>query len=362
MPASGRLDVHPPPLHGELSVSNLSAVGDEVWAVGMRGAPAPAIIAQHRWGPVAGGLVFEFEQGRAHPARRCAGHRQRRRVGRRLGGPFPLEHRTYPHRPRRGDDRQPVESPDFGDSSHLSDVAAWGRDDAFAVGARTSDSSLPGGPVGLPPVAAWDTLAVRWDGARWAVVPGPGRGTLHEVSAIGQGAYWAVGPTALAERSGNISMVTHYADGHWQQVGFEGVGPLFGVAATGPDDVWAVGQDQDPSHVGGALILHYDGHAWAPAETPVVGQARLSGVACAGPDNVWAVGAQHREDGAFGPLILHFDGSVWAAVEPPATAAPKGLSAVIALPDGAAWAAGGFSAAGDTGYTIPPVVGTRGGH
>jgi hypothetical protein len=255
-----------------------------------------------------------------------------------------------------------VESPDFGDGSHLSDVAAWGRDDAFAVGARTSHSSLPSGPLGLPPVAAWETLAVRWDGARWAAVPGPGRGTLHEVCAIGPGAYWAVGTTALAERSGNISLVAHYADGHWQQVGFEGVGPLFGVAATGPDDVWAVGQDQDPGHVGGALILHYDGHAWAPTETLVVGQAWLSDVACAGRDNVWAVGAQQPEDGAFGPLILHFDGSAWAAVEPPATAAPKGLSAVIALPDGAAWAAGGFSAAGDTGYTIPLVMSTGGGH
>jgi hypothetical protein len=105
----------------------------------------------------------------------------------------------------------------------------------------------------------------------------------EEVFAVGRGAYWAVGTTALAERSGNISLVAHYADGHWQQVGFEGVGPLFGVAATGPDDVWAVGQDQDPGHVGGALILH-------------------------------------------------FDRSAWAAVEPPATAAPQGLSAVIALP------------------------------
>jgi hypothetical protein len=88
------------------------------------------------------------------------------------------------------------------------------------------------------------------------------------------------------------------------------------------------------------LILHYDGHTWVPTKTPVVGQAWLSGVACAGPDNLWAVGTQQPENGAFGPLILHFDGSAWAAVQPPGTAAPKNLSAVIALPDGTAWAAG----------------------
>ena len=118
---------------------------------------------------------------------------------------------------------------------------------------------------------------------------------------------------------------------------------MSGVAATGPNDVWAVGQDQDSGHASGALILHYDGHAWAPTVTPVVGPASLGGVACTGRDNVWAVGA-------LGPLILHFDGSAWAAVEPPGTAAPKGLTAVIALPDGTAWAAGMmFSGAGDTG-------------
>ena len=45
MPAPRRRGIHPPPLHGELSVNDLSAVGDEIWAVGMRGAPAPALIA-----------------------------------------------------------------------------------------------------------------------------------------------------------------------------------------------------------------------------------------------------------------------------------------------------------------------------
>ena len=45
MPASGRLDAHPPPLHSELTVGDLSAVGDEVWAVGRAGAPGPALIA-----------------------------------------------------------------------------------------------------------------------------------------------------------------------------------------------------------------------------------------------------------------------------------------------------------------------------
>ena len=334
MPTSGRLDIHPPPLHSELSVHDLSAVGDEVWAVGMHGAPAPALIA-HTTGGEAWQLDSYSSSSKAVHTQLAGVHATASGDVWAVGWEGLLHSNTERTHIAHGDGStwQPVESPDFGNGSHLSDVAAWGRDDAFAVGARTAPSpSFPSGPLGLPPVAAWDTLAARWDGARWAAVPGPCRGTLYEVCAIGPGAYWAVGATALAERSGNASLVAHYADGHWQQVGFEGVGPLFSVAATGPDDVWAVGQDQDPGHVGGALILHYDGHVWAPIETEVVGQAWLNDVACAGRDNVWAVGAQLPEDEAFGPLILHFDGSAWTAVEPPATAAPNGLSAVIALP------------------------------
>jgi hypothetical protein len=359
MPASGRTDAHPPPLHGELTVTDLSAVGDEVWAVGMQGAPAPA-----RIGHSSGGEPWQLL---SYSSSSAAVHTQLSGVHATAGDDvWAVGHEglstssTTRTHIAHGDGTtwRPVESPDLGDGSHLSDVAAWGRDDAFAVGSRTSRPSLPGGPLGLPPVAAHDTLAVRWDGARWATVPSPGRGLLGAVCAVGPGAYWAVGTTALAERSGNVALVAHYADGQWQQVGFEGIGTLLDVAATGPGDVWAVGQDQSPGHLDDPLILHYDGHAWAPAGVPgLTGQATLTAVACAGRDDVWAVGFQDPEDGPFGPLILHFDGSAWAAVEPPPTAAPTSLQAVTTLPGGAAWVAGfASSTSGDTGYAVPPVT------
>lgn len=364
MPASGRLDVHPPPLHSQLSVGDLSAVAGEVWAVGRLSAPGPALIAH-----TAGGEPWQLI---SYSSSSDAVHTQLSGVHATAGDDvwavgydgllFSSTERTHI---AHGDGTtwQPVQSPDFGGGSHLSAVAAWGRDDAFAVGARTPYPSLSSGRLGLPPVAAWDTLAARWDGARWAAVPGPGRGLLDDVCAVGPGAYWAVGTTALAERSGDVALVAHYANGHWQ-VGFEVAGALFGVAATGPDDVWAVGQNQDPGHLADPLILHYDGHGWAPSAVPVVaGQASLTAVACAGRDHVWAVGFELRDEGGVGPLILHFDGSAWAAVEPPATAARTSLQAVTALPSGGAWVAGFASPApGDTGYTVPLAMSTEGHH
>ena len=249
MPATGRLDVHPPPLHSELSVSSLSAVDDDVWAVGMCGAPAPALIA-HSTDGQPWQVVSNSSSSKAVHTQLAGVHAAASGDVWAVGWEGLLLSNTEHTHIAHGDGTtwQPVESPDFGDGSHLFDVAAWGRDDAFAVGAKASDSSLPSGSVGLPPAAAWDdTLAVRWDGARWAAVPSPARGTFHEVCAVGPGAYWAVGTTALAERVGNTSSVAHYTDGHWQQISSEGIGPLFGVAAAGPDDVWAVGQDQDPT-------------------------------------------------------------------------------------------------------------------
>ena len=50
MPDSGRTDVHPPPLRNELTVQDMTAIGDEVWAVGRAGFPGPTLIAHSAGG------------------------------------------------------------------------------------------------------------------------------------------------------------------------------------------------------------------------------------------------------------------------------------------------------------------------
>jgi hypothetical protein len=69
----------------------------------------------------------------------------------------------------------------------------------------------------------------------------------------------AVGPTALAERSGNISLVAHYADGHWQQVALRGLGLVWRGTRQrlGGGSPTARGRSLWP------LILHFDGSTWA---------------------------------------------------------------------------------------------------
>jgi hypothetical protein len=338
-------------LYIDLTVTGLSAVADEVWAVGYERWPGPALI----WHSV-GGEPWQRTSysGSSEPV-----YTQLSAVHAATSGEvWAVGSDRVPYRPLilhgDGTSWQPVESPDSADGQTLSDVAAWGRDDAFAVGITYPPSSTP---HGLTDPTLWDILAIRWDGARWATVPGLGHGMLRGVCAVGPGSYWAVGTAPAATRAGRFALVGHYADEQWQQVGPEVAGALADVAATGPDDVWAVGTDWDPTHPSGPLILHYDGHAWAPADIPAIGgYAQLLAVACGGRDNVWAVGSKELSSGLNGPFIMHFDGSAWAVVEPLMTTAGK-LEDVIVLPSGEAWGAGkGSPGVSAGGYSIPLAI------
>lgn len=352
MPDSGRTDVHPPPLRNELTVQDMTAVGDEVWAVGRATFPGPTLIAHS-----AGGKPWQLTSYSTSPEAKftyLAGVHAISSADVWGVGSDEVPSRTHIAH-NDGTTWRQANSPGDADGSHLSAVAAQGRDDAFAVGSRTPQTS-----AALPPLAMWETLAVRWDGTRWTAVPGPGsgHGILSSVCAVGPGAYWAGGTTALSARSGNFALLARFAAERWQEADVEVAGSVHAVAAVAPDDIWAVGQDQDPNHPPVPLILHYNGHDWTPVSPPPIpGQSWLNGVACAGPGNVWAVGAQDHDGAQIGPLIMHFDGSAWAVIDPPAPAAPAVLEAVVVLPSGDAYAAGLVSSIfADTGYTIPLVA------
>jgi len=363
MSASGHIAFPPPSLRGSFSVYALSSVADDVWAAG-RAAGPERIVRSSRGEPWQ--LVPDSDGSGS--AQLYGVHATASddvwAVGYEHVGSSNADRTHIAHRDASGWQR--VASPNVAhNSNRLVAVDAWGPDDACAVGASTAypPSSTP---LGLPPVAAWDTLVLRWDGAHWAAAANPGRGLLADACAIDAETYWAVGTAAPARpaRGGAlVPLVALYADGSWHQAEPPGEGTLFGVAATGPDDVWAVGQDQDPARLGGPLILHYDGHEWAAIDAPAAtGQAWLNDVVCAARDDVWAVGAHQPTGGGIGPLILHFDGSSWARVEPPPTAGASVLLAVTARAGQGAWA-GGFASPtlDDNGYALSPATSAGGG-
>jgi hypothetical protein len=226
---------------------------------------------------------------------------------------------------------EPVASPDPEDGgSLLLGVASLAADEAWAVGGAGD------------PVAPTSTLAVRWNGIGWDLVPSPNAGSsanrFDAVDALSPDAAWAVGRSSNG--SGELPTAAQ-----WDGVGWTLLtvppelteGALAGVAAFATNDIWAVGYVGDAAAgLERALALHWDGVEWETMPVkPAIGGGRsgLVAVSGVGPDDVWAVG-YHRKQ----PLILRFDGRAWARS---ATDVPGTLTAVAAVGPDDVWAAGG---------------------
>ena len=235
-----------------------------------------------------------------------------------------------------------VPTPDFGTGDNvLFDVMTLSPSDAWAVGSYRTKPVNAG-------VAR--TLVLHWDGARWERVssPNPGRADagLAGISAVSASDIWAVG------KSGSQELVEHWDGQHWAAVPSPHVsdgGALNDVSAVSASDIWAVGcSDFDP---GGAtssnLMLHWNGHRWASAAVPTLGgnppSSCLTGVSAQSGSNGWAVGNYSPQSSPVSKtLVLHWNGHRWAPVPTPA---PGGsleseLNDVTAISPAIAWVAG----------------------
>ncbi len=224
----------------------------------------------------------------------------------------------------------PVESPDPEDGgSLLLGVVAVSANDAWAVGGAGD----PENPT--------STLAIRWNGTEWDVVPTPDPGSatnrFDAVDALSPDAAWAVG--RASNGVGDVPVAAQWDGAAWADMALPtdlGEGALLGVTAITTDDVWAVGYAGDAAlgHER-AVALHWDGRSWNAAPVvPAIGGGRsgLVAVASTAADDVWAVGYQHNR-----PVILHDDGTAWARSP---SDVPGDLAAVTALAPDDVWAAG----------------------
>jgi Carboxypeptidase regulatory-like domain len=250
-----------------------------------------------------------------------------------------------------------VPSPNLEYGVRLEDVATVGQTDAWAVGWSGSAASLddksvavhwdgkawtivptpqPGGELidrllavdAASSTEVWATgvyrdendplrdlsLILRWDGARWNIVPQTcntywGLTGLTVLSATD---VWAVGNalTCHYDGSGWTEMASPQPRGEYYEIAY----PLEDLSGTSSNDVWAVGARiiDSPWDVldWRSIAEHWDGTEWRLV-TFVPGQL-MRGVEALSATNVWAVG---NDD--YGPLIVHFDGSSWTAVPTP---------------------------------------------
>lgn len=215
--------------------------------------------------------------------------------------------------------------------SYLNAVSAVASDDIWAVGGMAREDG--------------EMLIEHWDGTQWTIVPGPTllKSALSDVEAIASDNVWAVG-TEDAGTTTPKPILLHWDGTQWSRVeGPVTTGSLYGVDALSADDIWAVGQGNQ------GLILHWDGTAWTSGQIGTEGLTLYSVAALSGTD-VWAVGWSGEGD----PGILHWDGTTWEVVSGPEVlpGVANRLKSVVAQGDDI-WVAGNYT---DEAGVVKPLL------
>src|SRR5215467_3180447 len=158
-------------------------------------------------------------------------------------------------------------------------VAALGKSDAWAVGARYF------------PSGRFRALTEHWDGQRWKVVPNP---------------------------AGTAGQTTSNLDA---------------VAIGAPDDAWAVGHWSPATHVPReyGLIEHWNGAHWTvvPGPRPCGRTSELTAVAAISPTAAWAIGFGYA-GARLVSVFMGWDGARWRYLPSPFGAPGVSLTAISA--------------------------------
>jgi hypothetical protein len=237
----------------------------------------------------------------------------------------------------------------------LFNVAASGKDSAWAVGGTDLSGGTPGAP-----------LAEHWNGTSWqaATLPGGLSGTLIAVSdpapddawAVSQltgyalhwdGTSWSVARTWPEHQlPSEITDVTAFSPSDVWVFGGPGAFPGIGTwhlrgstwhkvtglakgisfaSALSRSDMWAIGADNVAPE---DILLHYNGTTWQQLSSPALTGLQFTRILAVSDSDVWVIGSP---GGGPPDQLLHFDGSRWTSV--PVTV-PQSVQLVSIASDG----------------------------
>jgi len=240
------------------------------------------------------------------------------------------------------------------DNAALNGVLALASNNIYAVGYHPASNG------------AIRTLIEHWDGTSWKVVASPNTSStgnlLWAISATSPTDIWAVGDR-VAQNVPVKTLAVHFDGIKWAVVpspnpintGDLSANVLSSVQAVSPTDVTAVGFIRDSATQRTlTLIERWDGTKWKVVPSPNQGQSAgdlniLNGVTevsgtdlyAAGYFENAATGGQHRT------MVQHFDGNSWTIISSPAPALAQQLHGTFALPGSTnVWVVGGSSTFG----------------
>ncbi len=231
-------------------------------------------------------------------------------------------------------------SPNLPDTDNtLLGVAAVSTDDVWAVGVATGAD------------ASSKSLAEHWNGTSWTIVPtkdpGAESNVLSSVSVVSPTDVWSVGSYSNATFGQPKTLSEHWDGTAWTRVSSPNLGTMGdafrGVAAVSADDVWAVGLYEylapDGSLLTATMSDHWNGRRWRTVTTPDPpgGDSLLNGVTALAQDEVWTVGYSTQ-----GAIIMEWNGDAWAALDGP-SGRSRSLWSVTALGQHDTWAVGSIA-------------------
>jgi hypothetical protein len=216
-----------------------------------------------------------------------------------------------------------------GYSNHMHGMSVASARDIWAVGAYHREADF------------WQTLAMRWDGTQWGVVPSPNPAPisiLNAVVAISADDAWAVGEYSRGSRgNGSQPLIVRWDGSAWKEIPaprLAGGGVLNAVVALSPDDVWAGGSRDDRSGtLPGPLVMHWDGSAWSVVDAP--GAGTIWGMAAVSAEDIWAVGNNGPQT-----LTMRWDGTRWSTVSSPNPGRNTNTLNAVAYGPGEVWVVG----------------------
>ena len=157
------------------------------------------------------------------------------------------------------------------------------------VGAVSSTDVLAVGTYYTNGVDSFRTLAERWNGQSWSIVPSANRFTslgkdnnvLLGVTASATGTPWAVGASTLDIQTGDQAarstqpLIERWDGTRWSTVAspsrLPDQGTLFGVARRSSSDVWAVGGETTGTGHDVTLVERWNGTKWSVVPSPNLG-------------------------------------------------------------------------------------------
>lgn len=208
-----------------------------------------------------------------------------------------------------------------GASLFMTGVSMVSSDEGWAIAHYTPPTNGDGTPTGNAKPTA---VLFHFHNGAWTRVNMPvsasEQPTLNAISMDSPTDGWAVGSIVANGQLG--ALLLHY-DGHaWRQVSNPIQAGLGAVRMLSPTDGWALS-----GFGNAAAIYHYDGASWTPRPLPAVSVAgqrdtlQLYRLSIISPDDAWAAGAALPPTNAGGSanastaspagVILHYTGGSW---------------------------------------------------